>query len=254
MGLHDKYRSKRHIFFCSNSQILSKVSSFHLGHKTLDLSGSPFRSQFSTPNIHQAPETCCRLPEKAGVSHNNLFRRLPSSCLLQSGSIASNSNVVKSITVPGLSHKLDEINTVPRSVSNIPRLCDKLCEFDHLLTKGQSSKGLCSLQQRSLSTSNVRKTASQPPRNPGVLSACHTGSPLAFKGSANPAHTNPEEPPVRLQLSSISQSPVSSRANLVAKQFTQGQRQPCFSPTTGSHNSLRCFNARLGCHVSGQVH
>ena len=68
-GLHDKYRSKRHIFFCSNSQILSKVSSFHLGHKTLDLSGSPFRSQFSTPNIHQAPETCCRLPEKAGVSH-----------------------------------------------------------------------------------------------------------------------------------------------------------------------------------------
>ena len=83
MGLHDKYRSKRHIFFCSNSQILSKVSSFHLGHKTLDLSGSPFRSQFSTPNIHQPPETCCRLPEKAGVSHNNLFRRLPSSCLLQ---------------------------------------------------------------------------------------------------------------------------------------------------------------------------
>ena len=152
MGLHDKYRSKRHIFFCSNSQILSKVSSFHLGHKTLDLSGSPFRSQFSTPNIHQAPETCCRLPEKAGVSHNNLFRRLPSSCLLQRGSIAFNSNVVKSITVPGLSHKLDEINTVPCSVNNIPRLCHKLCGYDHLLTKGQSSKGLCSLQQRSLST------------------------------------------------------------------------------------------------------
>ena len=33
-----------------------------------------------------------------------------------------------------------------------------------------------------------------------------------------------------------------------------GQRQPCFSPTTESHNSLRCFNARLACHVSGQVH
>ena len=79
-------------------------------------------------------------------------------------------------------------------------------------------------------------------------------SPLAPKGSSNPAHTNPEGPPVRLQLSSISQSPVSSRANLVAKQFTQGQRQPCFSPTTESHNSLRCFNARLACHVSGQVH
>ena len=253
-GLHDKYRSKRHVCFRSNSKILSNVSSFHLGHKTLHLSVSSFRSQYSTPNIHQAPETCSRLPEEAGVSHNNLFRRLPSSCLLQSGSIASNSNVVKSITVPGLSHKLDEINTVPRSVSNIPRLCHKLCEFDHLLTKGQSSKGLCSLQQRSLSTSNVKKTASQPPRNPGVLSACHTGSPLASKGSSNPAHTNPEEPPVRLQLSSISQSPVSSRANLVAKQFTQGQRQPCFSPTTESHNSLRCFNARLACHVSGQVH
>ena len=94
----------------------------------------------------------------------------------------------------------------------------------------------------------------QPPRNPGVLSACHMGSPLAPKGSSNPAHTNPEEPPVRLQLSSISHSPVSRRANLVAKQFTQGKRQPCFSPTTGSSNSLRCFNARMGCHVSGKVH
>ena len=143
-GQHDKYRSKRCIVFRSNSQILSKVSSFHLGHKTLDLSGSPFRSQFSTPNIHQAPETCCRLPEKAGVSHINLFRRLPSSCLLQRGSIAFNSNVVKSITVPGLSHKLDEINTVPCSVNNIPRLCHKLSEYDHLLTRGQSSKGSCS--------------------------------------------------------------------------------------------------------------
>ena len=101
---------------------------------------------------------------------------------------------------------------------------------------------------------NVRTTARQPPRNPGVLSPCHMGSPLAPKGSSNPAHTNPEEPPVRLQLSSISQSQVSSRANLVAKQFTQGQRQPCFPPTTGSHNSLKCFNARLGCHVSGQDH
>ena len=254
-GLHDKYRSKRHIFFRSNSQILSKVSWFHLGHKTLHLSGSPFRSQLSTPNIHQAPETCSRLPEEAGVSHNNLFRRRPSSsCLLQRGSIASNLNVVKSITVPGLSHKLDEINTVPRSVNNIPRFCHKLCEYDHLLIRGQSSKGLCSLQQLSLSTSNVRTTARQPPRNPGVLSPCHMGSPLAPKGSSNPAHTNPEEPPVRLQLSSISQSQVSSRANLVAKQFTQGQRQPCFPPTTGSHNSLKCFNARLGCHVSGQDH
>ena len=242
-------------FFHSNSQILSKVSPFHLGHTTRHLSGSPFRSQFSTPNIHQAPETCSRLPEEAGVSHNNLFRRRPSSsCLFQRGCIASNSNVVKSITVSGLSHKLDEINTVPRSVSNIPRFCHKLCEYDHFLTRGQSSKGLCSLQQRSLSTSNVRTTACQPPRNPGVLSACHMGSPLAPKGSSNPVHTNPEEPPVRLQLSSISQSQVSSRANLVAKQFTQGQQQPCFSPTTGSHNSLRCFNARLGCHVSGQVH
>ena len=254
-GLHDKYRSKRHIFFRSNSQILSKVSWFHLGHKTLHLSGSPFRSQLSTPNIHQAPETCSRLPEEAGVSHNNLFRRRPSSsCLLQRGSIASNSNVVKSITVPGLSHKLDEINTVPRSVNNIPRFCHKLCEYDHLLIRGQSSKGLCSLQQLSLSTSNVRTTARQPPRNPGVLSPCHMGSPLAPKGSSNPAHTNPEELAVRLQLSSISQSQVSSRANLVAKQFTQGQRQPCFPPTTGSHNSLKCFNARLGCHVSGQDH
>ena len=243
------------IFFRSNSQILSKVSWFHLGHKTLHLSGSPFRSQLSTPNIHQAPETCSRLPEEAGVSHNNLFRRRPSSsCLLQRGSIASNLNVVKSITVPGLSHKLDEINTVPRSVNNIPRFCHKLCEYDHLLIRGQSSKGLCSLQQLSLSTSNVRTTARQPPRNPGVLSPCHMGSPLAPKGSSNPAHTNPEEPPVRLQLSSISQSQVSSRANLVAKQFTQGQRQPCFPPTTGSHNSLKCFNARLGCHVSGQDH
>ena len=151
-GLHDKYRSKRHIFFRSNSQILSKVSWFHLGHKTLHLSGSPFRSQLSTPNIHQAPETCSRLPEEAGVSHNNLFRRRPSSsCLLQRGNIASNLNVVKSITVPGLSHKLDEINTVPRSVNNIPRFCHKLCEYDHLLIRGQSSKGLCSLQQLSLS-------------------------------------------------------------------------------------------------------
>ena len=79
-------------------------------------------------------------------------------------------------------------------------------------------------------------------------------SPLAPKGSSNPAHTNPEELAVRLQLSSISQSQVSSRANLVAKQFTQGQRQPCLPPTTGSHNSLKCFNARLGCHVSGQDH
>ena len=89
----------------------------------------------------------------------------------------------------------------------IPRLCHKLSEHDHLSTRAQNLRGLCSLQQRSLSTSNVRKTASQPPRNPGVLSACHMGSPLALKGSSNPAHTNPEGPPVRLQLSSIFLTP-----------------------------------------------
>ena len=43
------------IFFRSNSQFLSGFSWFHLGRKTLCLSGSPFRSQISTPNIHQAP-------------------------------------------------------------------------------------------------------------------------------------------------------------------------------------------------------
>ena len=45
--------------------------------------------------------------------------------------LASHSNDVKSITVLGLSHKLDEINTVPRSANNIPQLCHKLCEYDH---------------------------------------------------------------------------------------------------------------------------
>ena len=41
-GLHDKYRSRRHIFFRSNSQILSKVSSFHLRHKHYTFLGLPF--------------------------------------------------------------------------------------------------------------------------------------------------------------------------------------------------------------------
>ena len=41
-GLHDKYRSKRCIVFCSNSQILAKVSSFHLGHKHFIFLGLPF--------------------------------------------------------------------------------------------------------------------------------------------------------------------------------------------------------------------
>ena len=41
-ALHDKYRSRRHIFFRSNSQILSKVSSFHLRHKHYTFLGLPF--------------------------------------------------------------------------------------------------------------------------------------------------------------------------------------------------------------------
>ena len=95
----------------------------------------------------------------------------------------------------------------PHPVYYIRQLCHKLSEHDHLFTRAQNLRGLCSLQQRSLSTSSVSKTASQPPRNPGVLSACYMGSPLALKGFSNPAHTNPEGPPVRLQLSSIFLSP-----------------------------------------------
>ena len=38
----------KNTFFRSNSQILSKVSSFHLGHKTLHLSGSPFNIRIFT--------------------------------------------------------------------------------------------------------------------------------------------------------------------------------------------------------------
>ena len=123
---------------------------FIWGTKHFTFLGLPF-------GLSSAPRIFTKLLKPAAAflrkqGYRIKFRRLPSSCLLQRGSIAFNSNVVKSITVPGLSHKLDEINTVPCSVNNIPRLCHKLCGYDHLLTKGQSSKGLCSLQQRSLST------------------------------------------------------------------------------------------------------
>ena len=54
-------------------------------------------AQSSAWNIHQAPETCSRLPEEAGLSHNNLLRQRPSPYHLPRGSIASNASLLQSL-------------------------------------------------------------------------------------------------------------------------------------------------------------
>jgi len=83
------------------------------------------------------------------------------------------------------------------------------------------------------------------------LSFSHFGSPFVSQGSSNSAYPNPERPPIQFQLPINTQLPSSGRTNLME---TQGPRQPCFSPTFRSNNFLRCFHARLGCNMSGQIH
>ena len=65
-GPHDKYRSKRRIF---PIQFTNPVKGFFVSSGAQNT--TPFWSQLSTPNIHQAPEKCSRLPEEAGVSQNS---------------------------------------------------------------------------------------------------------------------------------------------------------------------------------------
>ena len=86
------------------------------------------------------------------------------------------------------------------------------------------------------------------------MSYCHLGSPFASQGSSNSVNTNLERPPVQFQLSTNIQLPSLGRTNLVDAQFKPGQRQPCFSPTSRSNDSLGRFCVRLGRNMSGQIH
>lgn len=131
---HDKYRSKRSLFFRSNSRILSKGSSFYLGHKPLYLSGTVFWCQVSTSSIYQANETCSAF---LTIYLDNFL------------SLAFSKEEALPLTQMTLSPL--------QSLGIITHKLDNNSEYNHLRTRDKSSKGSCSLQQCALSASKFQE-------------------------------------------------------------------------------------------------